>query len=130
MKYEVGQKVETPLGVGIIFEEEKFDMDLGEWYIEVMIGERFGFNRVIPFETVDLKPYKSAHDKLIDMGFEMVLDDEEFTIFEHQELDYTIRVDKIWKGIGIHHYNDDPNYRYIYLEISRILTQYLEELEK
>lgn len=124
MTYKIGQQVETPLGVGEVKGVRQYQNPI---YQIKFMDSNF---KVMDFEEAELKPYKTAHDKLLSMGFEMVLDDEHFTIFEHQELDYTIRIDKLWKGIGIHHYNDDPHYRYIYLELSRILTQYLEEMAK
>lgn len=122
MKYEIGKKVVTPLGDGVVVGyNDTYDMYL------VDLNDEFTNQQ---FKEYHLKPYKTPHERLLEMGFEMVLDEEHFTIFEHQELDYTIRVDKLWKGIGIHHYNDDPHYRYIYLELSRILTEYLEWLEE
>ena len=68
-KLKVGDKVLTPLGVGVVYAEEEFNLDLDEWYIKAVVGERFGFNRVITFETNDLELYKTPHQRLLDLGF-------------------------------------------------------------
>lgn len=90
MTYEIGQKVETPLGVGEIIDIfTREDKTISECKVCIK-------SHSVWFGVDDLKPYKSGHDKLLSMGFEMILDDEHFTIFEHQKLDYTIR---IFKGV-------------------------------
>ncbi len=122
-KFKVGDKVITPLGVGIVSVEEKFIFDLDEWHIEVVVGEKYGFNRVLTFEVSDLKPYKTAHDKLIEMGYTHTILSEDLTddYYEKDAFNY------IWFS------RTEKNYRlgevYVDIELSRILTQYLEELE-
>lgn len=124
-KFKVGDKVVTPIGVGIVDSEEKFDIDLDEWHIEVVIGERFGFSRVITFEVNDLKPYRTAHEKLIEMGYthEQLGEDLTDDYYGKDAFDYIwfSRTEKNYT-LGDHVYVD--------LELSRILTQYLEELEE
>lgn len=102
--YKIGDKVETPHGVGRV--DKVFDSGL---------RVNFGGSKLIPLK--DVKPYTSAHDKLIKLGYEFQQYDN-FKKYMHDEL-ATVRVD-----------NDKTISCYeITLELSRILTQYLEELE-
>jgi len=65
----------------------------------------------------DLDKHKSAHEKLIEMGYEFIKGNN-CVFYRHDELPrVTIYSDKTYSC-------SDAN-----LELSRILTQYLEELE-
>ena len=75
------------------------------------------YNYELVFNERELKPYRTAHEKLIEMGYESTKGNN-FTKYRHDELPrVTIYSDNTYSC-------SDTN-----LELSRILTQYLEELE-
>lgn len=125
MKYEIGQKVETPLGVGKIFDTntsgDMFHVELKDGLIKWFWGEY-------------LKPYKMAHDKLIEMGFSYEYDecndelsDKVHTYYNakrHLKIEVTITPN----GVGWHTHFYDP-YNYIAnLETLEIIKQLVEEM--
>lgn len=72
----------------------------------------------------ELNLYKTAHEKLIEKGFEkVVLYGERLYILDNDDRYIEIYIDI--KGVNYY----VPNNEYVDLELSRILTQYLEELE-
>ena len=75
----------------------------------------------------DIKPYKSAHDKLIEMGWEQKMSGSNLTLYMKGDL--TIYAYKKEKCVICHGSNDSQLTFIINLALSRILTQYLEELE-
>lgn len=116
--YKIGDKVETPFGVGRV--DKVFDSGLMVF---------LGGSKLIPLK--DVKPYQSAHDKLIEMGFVVVEDNVAWIAYEYKKAEYLIRFCKGSKQVGVYHDIDtNANYRYFGIELSRILTQYLEELEQ
>ena len=129
MTYKIGQKVETPLGVGTV---TVIDKDL-KWntLIAVNIGKLSIDYIGLVFKESDITPYKSAHDKLVEMGFVIVEDNIAWVVYEYKKAEYVIRFCKGSKQVGVYHdYEDNANYRYISLKLSRILTQYLEEMSE
>ena len=109
MKYEIGQKVETGKGNGIIVGISGYEEQL--YIVEITNIGNWGFNEH------QLKPYRTAHEKLIEMGYESTKGNN-FTKYRHDELPrITIYNDNTYSC-------SDTN-----LELSRILTQYLEEME-
>lgn len=113
--YKVGDKVETPLGVGVI-----------KWIDKASKNEDEGFDTIyvsikhfpeIEFNERHIKPYRTAHEKLIEMGYEFE-QLEGYKIYRHIEKSI----------IGVY---EDKTYCCVEvdLDLSRILTQYLEELE-
>ena len=125
-KFKVGDKVLIPLGVGVVYGEEEFNLDLDEWYIKVVIGERFGFNRVITFETNDLELYKTPHQELLDLGWELSKVDDRYIEYINEEGDYLIinKIEKTYYKLSSYYRPFDFN-----LELAKILVRYLEELE-
>ena len=102
--YKIGDKVETPLGVG------KVSISATGYMVNIK-----GYQVV--FEADVVTPYQSAHDKLLAMGYEFNKRND-YVIYTHDELSrVTIYRDKTYSC-------GDAN-----LTLSRILTAYLEELE-
>lgn len=134
--YKIGDKVETPLGIGVIqsleetiFEDEKgnpiydyavkFENDY-DYYTEHKLDKIIFLNHVV-------KPYRTAHEKLIEMGYERVEDEDDDCFVYRKGLDYvTITKDG---QVAVHDKNTYFGASYFNITLSRILTQYLEELE-
>lgn len=118
-KFKIGDKVETPFGVGVV---ESIDCNK-DFYIE------FKNNSVIYFDVNDIQPCKSAHDKLLELGWvEQKGLAEHIKMYAHEDYDtglLCINKDiKKW-FYSLLTYTDF----FVDLELSKILTQYLEELE-
>lgn len=123
-QYQAGDKVQSPLGLGIVIEEQK-DMAIGSYII--YLGKPYiksDYNYEVVFNERELKPYKTAHEKLIEKGFEEFYRyNERYYILDNDEQYIEIYIDI--KGVNYY----VPNNEYVDLELSRILTQYLEELK-
>ena len=122
-KFKAGDKVETPFGVGIFnsyidggFMSGSLRVD----YEKVQTGAVYFWNED------DIKPYKTPHEKLIELGFTFEIE-EHFIQYKHEKKDMRIIVNTIIKDYGVFHLTD-YNYRFVNLELSEILTQYLKEL--
>lgn len=112
MKYEIGQKVTTPLGDGEIIDVfTREDKTIKEYKVCINTYS-------VWVDVEDLKPYKTPHEKLLEMGYE--LDDRiDVKIYRHDTLSY-VRV-----------YDDNTISCFeITLELLHILTDYLEWLEE
>ena len=151
--HKIGDKVETPLGIGVIqsleetiFVDEKdnpiydyavkFENDY-DYYTEHKLDKIIFLNHVV-------KPYHTAHEKLIEMVWECVDNDKKYAVYRKTTLkneyhnDYIqLEVIKRTKTFGaIRYYNDNFNSQYSHhqfnfdLTLSRILTQYLEEMKQ
>ena len=120
MTYEIGQKVETPLGVGkVVGYHELYDIYL----VDLLTNPAFTNQQ---FKEYHLKPYKTAHDKLVEMGLHLKITN-----------DYA-------GGIFSHEWWNDNNYRVLAFfvnekqttvyeanhDVMRIIPQYLEEMEE
>ena len=109
MTYEIGQKVETEKGNGIIVGISGYEEQL--YIVEITNIGKWGFNEH------QLKPYRTAHEKLLEMGYECE-ERRDVKIYRHENKISSVRV-----------YDDNTiSCNDIDLELSRILTQYLEEM--
>ncbi len=114
--YKVGDKVETPLGIGKLVDISQNN----ETKYKVMYGTRSTW-----YAHDEITPYRTAHDKLIEMGLRL-------------------NITKNYAGgVFTHEWWDENNYRIIVFfidekvttvyegnnEIMQIIPQYLEELE-
>lgn len=128
--YKIGDKVETPLGIGIVV-GKRVAMRHDDIIFEVEIK---GIK--IDFRNTQVTPYQSAHEKLIELGYEYSykecgdeLSDKWHTFYNKKRF---ITIDVIVNnisGIGWYITFHDPFNCIANIELSRILTQYLEELE-
>ena len=125
--YKIGDKVETPIGIGIIKWIDKASKNDDEGFDTLYVSIN-GFPEIEVNER-HIKPYRTAHEKLIEMGWEdkgYVSDARRYegynmwVIFNVTNKTYTIN--KL-VGIAIICPNID-------ITLSRILTQYLEELHE
>ena len=116
MTYEIGQKVETPLGVGnVVGYHEFYEI----YSVDLLTNPEFTDQQ---FKEYHLKPYKTAHEKLIEMGYE-------YSQISEDKDDHYYNSSDGWVWFSI----SNKNYRvsedvYVDLELSKILTQYLEEM--
>ena len=133
MTYEIGQKVTTPHGDGVIISMSEIDNEYEVEYPYKELTTSF-------FGIESLQPYKSPHDKLIEMGYVKKINKNTVDYIKETKDTYrrygnriTIHTkEKLYSGIA---FNDDLfNSQYhksemaFTIELSRILTQYLEEL--
>lgn len=133
MKYVIGQKVTTPLGVGLV---GAIDKDLkGNTLIAVNIGKLSIDYIGISFKESDIKPYRTPHEKLIDMGYEYV-EHKQGHRYKHKEKEDYIDIDLLRSSYYHFTFKYERHYRMsalplgTTLELSRILTEYLEWLEE
>lgn len=135
MTYEIGQKVETEKGNGIIVAISGYEEQL--YIVEITNIGKWGFNEH------QLKPYKTAHEKLIEMGYEYEEHKQGHRYIHRENKDY-IDIDLFRESYyhfefkyqrdyrktpyPIRHYRTTPYPISTNLELSRILTQYLEEM--
>ena len=129
--YKIGDKVETPLGSGVITVSGG-----GIFYVQVK-------NQLLHYKEDNLAPYRTAHEKLIEMGWEVYTDNINVIVYKKTIQHDVYRDDYIKVGVykkekkynGTVHYNDSFSSAYRHhsydfeLDLSRILTDYLEELE-
>ena len=110
MTYEVGQKVETPFGICKV-------TDVNGLLVKV---EHAGTLSEFELPIGMLSPYKTADEKLIEMEYYYVRGYENYLLYA--------------KGVNaviIHPRSKTYTTNFdITLELSRILTQYLEELNE
>ena len=107
--YKIGNKVKTDFGICTIV--SKYE-ELNNHYVVDFKGERYIMH------VREIKPHKTAHEKLIEMGYELTKRSD-YVFYRHDDLPrVTIYSDKTYSC-------SDTN-----LVLSRILTQYLEELNE
>lgn len=126
-KFKAGDRVETPFGVGIFQSYVDGGFMSGSFrvhYEKVQTGGVYFWNED------DIKPYKTAHEKLIDLGWEFW--GEYLKYKQYEKFDETSRRTTSIRIYKDHHgiYYFLNNFTYVEKELSKILTQYLEELEK
>lgn len=111
MKYEIGQKVETPFGFGIV----TFLSNIGNDEIDSVFVS-FKNAPEIEFSIKSIKPYKNPHEKLIELGYELI-QGVNLKIYRHDKL-MNFRV-----------YDDNTiSCNEIDLELAKIIKEYLEWL--
>ena len=130
--YKIGDKVETPLGVGQIYNIS--DKEYSDFTVEL-----FGYEKHIVtlcnvnvkgqsllYKDTDLKPYRTAHDKLIEMGLRLkVTKNYADGVFSHEwwnENDDRVIVFYIDEKVTTVYEGNN--------EIMNVIPQYLEELEE
>lgn len=120
-KFKAGDKVETPFGVGIFYGYIDGGFMSGSLRVDY---EKVQTGAVYFWNEDDIKPYKTAHEKLIDLGYAHKQLSEDLTDDYYYKGDF----DYIWFSRTEKNYTLG-DYVYVDIELSRILTQYLEELE-
>ena len=118
--YKVEDKVETPLGIGIIKTTGLDD----EMYLKSEVELIKYPNEYLVFKDKDIKPYCTAHDKLVEMEFARRKNAKTQIVYRLFEIEIIFNKyeDGLWR------YTLSNNLG-VYKNFSRILTQYLEELE-
>lgn len=138
--YKIGDEVETPIGTGTIKWIDKASKNDDEGFDTLYVSIK-GMPE-IEFNERFIKPYQSAHDKLLALGYERIENNEKYAVYKkiyesdeyHSYYEKINIYKKIKKYDGTFYSNDNFNSQYHYhqlsfnLELSRILTQYLEEL--
>lgn len=125
MTYEIGQRVTTPLG--LVGEIKQSGDEMSKVAIKSVDGIYTYFYK---FMNKKLKPYKTPHERLIEMGFE-VLDithyaNRDFTHYVHSKSGLCLNFQTKNRYYYIATKSlDSPN---ISLELSRIITDCLEWL--
>ena len=114
--YKIGDKVETPLGIGKLADISQNN----ETKYKVMHGARSTW-----YAHDEITPYRTAHEKLIEMGYKRFNTSHGV---EYNKEHCQILIDEQDKTYKVYWMVDDMAY-WIDLELSRVLTQYLEELE-
>ena len=119
-KFKVGDKVWCNGDVRIIKRVDEWENDEYGYYFNVD-DELLNYER-----ECDLELYKTAHQELLDLGWELSKVDDRYIEYINEEGDYLI-IDKIEKT----YYNLSSYYRPfdINLQLAKILVRYLEELE-
>lgn len=114
--FKINDKVETSLGIGTIVNIR---------FSKPVYTIRFdGVSQYIEFSHEQINQYKSAHDRLIELGWRfseckgmaLYQKNSDFIEFNTERKTYVI-------------YSLNNHYAVIDLELSRILKHYLEELE-
>ena len=122
MTYEIGQKVETPLGVGEIVGVIEYPKGYGNTYrVDIKIKEEV-INKMYEFD--ELKPYKTAHEKLIEMGLHFkITNDYAGDIFSHEWWN-----DNNYRVLAFYVNEKETTVSEANHDIMRIIPQYLEEM--
>lgn len=108
-KYEIGQKVTTPLGDGIVtFVDGEF--------VHTIVKSK----PLVWFDE-ELKPYKTPHEKLIEMGFEIYNSEHKINITDNSL--YYIIIHKKSKEV-------DSLGKPLTFDLWKIFAEYLEWLEE
>lgn len=132
MTYEIGQQVETPFGVGEVVALGSAFNGVESYRVRFTLpkDENGYLHPIIEFPHYHLKPYKKAHEKLLEIGFEVYLNDDYTIIYFNKTTYQFVKIDKKFKTYQSYWEDESYNYNphFITLELSRILTQYLEEL--
>lgn len=122
--YKIGDKVETPHGTGLV-------VGYHETY-DIYIVDLKGDFKTQQYKPEHLQPYQSAHEKLIEMGCEYSdrqsgkLHKVYYTENPNDNQKYELVFDKYEHG-WVYNLNNEI---IVDLTLSRILTQYLEEINE
>jgi hypothetical protein len=123
-KFKIGDLVETPLGIGTL----KDISQNNETKYKVIYSGFYG-SKSTWYAHDEIKFYVSAHNKLLNLGFKVnETIDGHFIQYEDKERDMQVLFNLITKECGVFH-SLDTNYRFMNLELSHIITQYLKEFE-
>lgn len=120
MKYEVGQKVETPLGVGVVKGIRHYQEPI---YQIKFMDSNF---KVLDFEENELKPYKTPHERLLEMGYELNDTQDYLLYYDGNRLTISIhKKTKVWVAyLGVDGLVE------VGLKLTKIMADYLEWLEE
>lgn len=125
MKYEIGQKVTTPLGVGEIIDVfTREDKTIKEYKVCINTYSAW-------VDVEDIKPYKTPHERLIEMDYEYKEHKQGHRYIHKEDKDY-IDID-LFRDCFYHFdfgSNKTPRPMGTSLKLARILTDYLELLEE
>ena len=121
--YKIGDEVETLYGVCLI---ENHDTKLKVFHTKHIKTQRLFMFYEDSLDILGL--YRTAHEKLIEMGYQRVEDDEDDCFVYKKGLDY-VTITKSGE-VAVHDKNTYFGASYFDLTLSRILTQYLEELDE
>src|SRR5690554_143349 len=118
-KFKAGDRVETPFGVGIFQSYVDGGFMSGSFrvhYEKVQTGGVYFWNED------DIKPYKTAHEKLLEMGWNFLGKHLKYRQYEKYDENLrkimSIRICKDYLGI----YYFLNNFTYVEKELSKILT--------
>lgn len=114
MNFELGQKVITPLGVGVI-------NALDTIHACVVFKQ---YSQELPFKYEHLKPYTSPHDRLIELGFELTVD------VDWANMAFSHKFSKDEQRITIYLYDKTVTTFEVCKEAIAIISEYLEYLEE
>ena len=109
--YKIGDKVEY---LNNVWEVCDCEIDSVEIY-----NEKMGVNIYVPIG--DVKPYRTAHEKLIEMGYELTINGPIWRTYQTEDLRNAIFFDRLKNTVNTNLHYDKT--------LSRILTQYLEEMK-
>lgn len=120
MKYEIGQKVETPFGIAEIV----FLHDIPIKWARVKIPNNHEW--LYSFNVDDLKPYKTPHERLIEMGYELNDTQDYLLYYDGNRLTISIhKKTKVWVAyLGVDGLVE------VGLKLTKIMADYLEWLEE
>ena len=115
-KYKEGDKVVTPLGVGVV--ECVVELPFNEVLVKID-------DRIHAFLEEQVEYYKTAHERLLELGYELqeISNIKVYVLFDrHGGIEHVFKVNDTEKTIlPLHDLN---------LEKAKIMVQYLEELKK
>lgn len=114
MNFELEQKVITPLGVGVI-------NALDNIYAWIVFKQ---YPQELPFKYEHLKPYKTPHERLIDLGFTFDVD------VDWANMDFSHKFSKDEQRITIYLYDKTVTTYEVCKEAIVIISEYLEYLEE
>ena len=126
-KYKVGDRVLYDGEVHTVIQvpiDELTWKDVGYLDKEYVVLDLHYANAI---HYTEIEPYKTPHEKLLDLGF-IFENEAHFIQYKNAKKDMRIIVNTITNDYGVFHFNG-YNYRFVNLELSKILTEYLAELE-
>ena len=135
--YKLGDKVETPLGIGIY----KGHIDGGIYEGAHKVYLNANTNEIYFWDIKELKPYQTPHEKLIEMGYEEKIHDtvvksnvESGRYKQYAKSSKVILIDVEGGEFTTYTlYNRDKgvsDVSWVNHKLSHILTQYLDELNE
>lgn len=123
MIYEIGQRVTTPLGDGEVVALGSAFNGVESYRVRFTLpkdGNGY-LHPIVEFPNYHLKPYKTPHERLIDMGFEIYNSEHKIQIMGNSL--YYIIIHKKAKQI-------DSLGKSLTFDLWKIFAEYLEWLEE